>query len=356
MTATDNDDILFQRHGARGHVVLNRPAVLNAVTQDMLLRLETQLNDWSSDPAVALVTIEGAGDRAFAAGGDIRALYENGRQSGTANFGFYADEYRINALIKRYAKPFVAAIDGVVMGGGVGLSIHGSVRVATPRILFAMPETGIGLFPDVGASYFLPRLPGAIGMYLGLTGARLKADDCCYAGLTDYLVPDAEIGAMLAALDDVEPAADRSAIDQQIAERIQPFGTSPGPAPIAEAQAEIDRCFSADSLGAILAALEQSDWGQEQLAVLRQKSPTSLHLTFRQLQRARELDFEECMRMEYRLARHCMCGHDFYEGVRSVIIEKDNAPQWQPASLAEMGDGDEVMSAFEPLGADELAL
>jgi enoyl-CoA hydratase len=196
-------DILFEQRGRLGLITLNRPKALNALTHDMALRLERQLDDWRDDDAVAVVAIQGAGDKAFCAGGDIRALYDAGcpgGDNGRNNFQFYADEYRLNTKIKRYPKPYVSLMDGIVMGGGVGVSIHGSLRIATERTVFAMPETGIGLFPDVGGTYFLPRLPGQAGMWLGLTGTRLKGDQTVAVGVCDLFVESFELPQLLADL------------------------------------------------------------------------------------------------------------------------------------------------------------
>lgn len=351
------DDILFSRHGGRAHVVLNRPAQLNAVTHEMLLRLESRLVEWETDDSVALVTITGAGDKAFAAGGDIRALYEQGREDGSRNFGFYADEYRINTRIKRYRKPYVAFIDGIVMGGGVGLSLHGSLRVAGGRTLFAMPETSIGLIPDVGGSFFLPRLPGGVGMYLGLTGARLEAGDCVELGLADCFVPSSGTEAALADLDSVTWSGDRREADRVVCEIVDRHAAAPPEAAIGPLRDGIDSAFCAASPAGIFVALacSKGDWPATQIRTLAGKSPTSLVMAFQQLRAGGMLDFEDCMRMEYRLARACMTGHDFYEGVRAAIIDKDGSPRWHPAMFTEVDEA-EIARAFEPLGAEELVL
>ena len=268
-------------------MTLNRPKALNALTQPMVLGLDARLKEWAEDPSVAAVVVRGAarddGRVPFCAGGDIRLLYgeqdDPDRHFATV---FYAQEYRLNTFIFRYPKPYVALIDGVVMGGGVGISIHGSHRVMTERALFAMPETGIGLFPDVGATYFLPRLTGKAGLYLGLTGARIGAADSLYLGLVTHVVAS----DALQALDETLLAADfgsdaHAAIDRLLAN----CAADPGPASLAARQAEIDRCFAAGSVEEIVANLEAegSDWAAETLATLRQKSPTSLKVSFKQL-------------------------------------------------------------------------
>jgi enoyl-CoA hydratase len=341
------DDVLFEQRGAAGVIILNRPKALNALTQDMCLRMKAQLEDWAKDSNIKAVVIRGQGERAFCAGGDIRALYESGKAGTPYALDFYRDEYRIDAAIKHFPKPYVALIHGIVMGGGVGVSVHGSHRVAAESAVFAMPETGIGLFPDVGGSYFLPRCPGQVGMYLALTGARLKTTDCLYAGVATHFVPQAKWETLL--------------------ERLA-SGTAPDPA--LEGLADdvpdtflethrktIDSIFALESVEAILAALdaEGTDWAGETATTLRSKSPTSLKVTFRQIREGARLEFDDCMRMEYRMVNRIVAGHDFYEGVRAAIIDKDGAPKWQPADLAGVGESD-VDAYFAPLGDKELTL
>ncbi len=332
-------DILFERRGRLGLVTLNRPKALNALTHDMALSLERQLDLWRDDWGVAVVAIQGAGDKAFCAGGDIRVLYDAGRVDGRNNWQFYVDEYRLNTKIKRYPKPYVSIMDGIVMGGGVGVSVHGSLRIATERTMFAMPETGIGLFPDVGGTWFLPRLPGQVGMWLGLTGSRLRGADTVAAGVCDWFIQAAEIASVLDLLATGE------------------VPTPPSDRPTLEHMEEIDQSFGGDSVESILAALERPslDWAAGQRAGILAKSPTCTRIAFRQIRLGASLDFEDCMRLEYRLARFCMTQPDFYEGVRAVIIDKDNAPRWTPATLAEADDA-HVAPAFAPLGDEELVL
>ena len=335
-----SDEIILERKGRTGSVTLNRPKALNALTQPMVLALDARLREWAADDSLAAVVVRGAaredGRVPFCAGGDIRLLYGE-RDDPDRHFAtvFYAQEYRLNTFIFRYPKPYVALIDGVVMGGGVGMSIHGSHRVMTERALFAMPETGIGLFPDVGATYFLPRLKGKAGLYLGLTGARIGAADSLYLGLATHTVAS----DALRALDETLLAADlggdaRAAIDRLLAES----ATDLGPAPLAAHQAEIDRCFAAGSVEEIVANLEAegSDWAAETLATLAQKSPTSLKVTYKQLTEYGERDFEEAMALEYRLAMHCNLGVDFFEGIRAQIVDKDRNPAWCPARLEDV--------------------
>jgi enoyl-CoA hydratase len=352
-------DILFETRGGLGLVTLNRPQALNALTHAMALRLEQQLDHWAADDAILAVAIRGAGEKAFCAGGDIRALYDAGRpggERGRANFGFYADEYRLNAKIKRYAKPYVSLMDGIVMGGGVGVSIHGSHRVAGDRTLFAMPETGIGLFPDVGGTFFLPRMPGETGMFAGLTGARFRAADAVRAGVCDLYVPSERHAALLDALAamTLDGRDARAEVDWILEAHAR---HAPGETPVADQRDAIDRCFSGASVEAVLAALagEGTEWAEAQAATIATKSPICTRIAFRQIRDGAGLDFEACMALEYRLARFCMTAPDFYEGVRAVIIDKDNAPNWMPATLAE-ADEESVAPAFAPIGEEELSL
>ena len=347
-TGMEAEGIRFERRGALGLVTLDRPKAINALSHAMALALEAQLEDWADDDRVATVAIRGAGEKAFCAGGDIRALHAAGPENGARNFAFYADEYRLNARIKRFPKPYVAFMDGVAMGGGVGISVHGSLRVAGDRTLFAMPETGIGLFPDVGGTFFLPRLPGETGMWLALTGARLKTADAVAAGVCDLNLPTAETDAALDAL--AAGAAPEEAVRPRAAEAAG--ATLPG------RRAVIDRCFAGRSVEAVLEALaaEGSDWAEAQRAAILSKSPSSTRIAFRQLRMGREIEFEDCMRLEYRLARWCMTHPDFYEGVRATILDKDGAPRWRPMTLEETDDA-AVADAFAPLPeAEELAL
>ena len=345
--SSSDAEVLFERRGALGLITLNRPKALNALTQGMCVAMKAKLDAWEKDDEVKSVAIRGNGDRAFSAGGDIRALYESGQQKTSYALRFYRDEYVLNATIKRYPKPYVALIHGIDMGGGVGVSVNGSHRVAGETMTFAMPETGIGLFPDVGGSYFLPRCPGEIGMFLGLTGARLRTTDSLYAGIATDFVPMARWDMLLAAL------ADGTAPDTAIAGLKD---TVPDTF-LAEHRSAIDRTFAHGSVEDILAALdaEHTDWAQDTAKTIRAKSPTSLKIAFRQIREGKKLDFDDCMRMEYRMVNRIVAGHDFYEGVRAVIIDKDNAPKWRPAELSDVSDAD-VDAYFAPLGEKELKL
>lgn len=330
--------------GAIGRIALQRPKALNALTLDQIHAIDPQLRAWADDPRVKAVVITGEGQKAFCAGGDIRALYDAGRHHAHDTYArFFWDEYRLNRLIKTYPKPYVALVDGIVMGGGVGVSVHGSHRVATENTLFAMPETGIGMFPDVGGTWFLPRLPGELGTYLALTGARLKAADCLYAGVCTHFVPAVRMRDLVKALQGIANAA---SVDAVLAD----FAADPGPAPLGEHRDVIDRCFAKNREEDILAALaaEDGEWAAETRKTLLAKSPFATKVTLRQMRLGKTLDFDACMRTEYRLSQRFMEGPDFFEGVRAVIIDKDFNPQWLPAALEEVTEA-MVDAAFAPL-------
>jgi enoyl-CoA hydratase len=348
------DDILFERRGAAGLITLNRPAALNAVTHDMVRALRAQLDAWAGDEAITRVVISAAGERAFSAGGDIRALYDLGKAGRHAEaLQFWRDEYPLNVAIKNYRKPYVALIDGLVMGGGVGVSVHGSHRVAGDRFQFAMPEVGIGFFPDVGATWFLPRMPGELGTYCGLTGERFNGADACGAGIVTHRIPSARFPALLDGL------TGTVSVDALLAA----FAEPPGEGPIVARRAAIDRLFAGLRIEDILAALDReaasggadAEWAGKTAATMRVKSPLSLKLALAQVRRGKDWDFDTCMRAEFRIVSRVIHGSDFYEGVRAVIVDKDNRPRWRPATLAEVSDAD-VDRHFAPLGADELVI
>jgi enoyl-CoA hydratase len=345
-------EILFDRRGAAGLVTLNRPQALNAVTHEMVRKLAQALAAWADDDAVTRVVVTAAGERAFSAGGDLRAIYEL-RQAGRLDeaLAYWRDEYRLNAFIKHYHKPYVSLIDGVVMGGGVGVSIHGSHRVAGDRFRFAMPECGIGFFPDVGASWFLPRLPGEVGGYLGLTGERLDPIDGVQTGLATHRVRSVRFPDLLDVL------CSNVSVDAVIGA----FAEPPAPAPcfLMARRPVIDRFFQADCIEGMLGCLESvaaedgadAAFARSTAALIRTKSPISLKVTLALLRRGRTLDFNECMRTEFRVASRIAAGHDFYEGIRSVIIDKDRTPRWQPPSLEAVSEAD-VERHFSPVAAE----
>ena len=345
-------EILFERRGAAGLITLNRPKALNAVTLAMVRALTQQLNEWADDPAVTRVVLTAAGERAFCAGGDIRALYEAGRAGRHADaLAFWREEYILNARIKRYPKPYLALIDGIVMGGGVGISVHGSHRVAGDKFLFAMPEVGIGFFPDVGATWFLPRLPGELGTYCALTGERLAAADGVAGTIATQRVPSARFADLLDGL------CGAVSVDALLAAFAEPAAMGP----IAAKHAVIDRLFAADRIENILAACDReaasgsadADFARSTAAAMRTKSPLSLKIALAQMRAGTFMAFDDCMRTEFRIVSRIVHGHDFYEGVRAVIIDKDSMPAWRPTTLGEVTAA-EVERHFSPLEADEL--
>ncbi len=351
---TITDEILRERRGGLAVVTLNRPKALNTLTLGMYRTLDPELVAWGTDPAIRAVLIRGAGDRAFCAGGDVRAIYEAGRGQTTGlTADFFREEYCLIQRVYRFPKPYVALLSGITMGGGAGVSIHGSHRVATERFVFAMPETAIGLFPDIGATTFLNRCPGRIGRYLGLTGARITAADALYCGLGTHYVPHERLAALTDALAGLAWRAreERSQVDRVLAD----FSAAAGPAPLAELRPAIDRCFTPDTVEGIIAALERepADWARAALASIAKASPTSLKITLQQLQLGARFDVEEALQLEYRMTQHVMQRHDFFEGVRALLVDKDQTPKWQPASLAAVSE-DDVDFYFRPIGDREL--
>lgn len=324
------EDVLFEIRGRAGVVTLNRPKALNALTREMLVSFHDQVKAWDADPRVERILIRGAGDRAFCAGGDVVSLYNLGKAGGEGYCRFFWDEYRADYLTSILSKPYVALLDGIVMGGGVGLSVHGPYRVATEKTLFAMPETGIGLIPDVGGSHLLGHMPGHLGAYLGLLGERLKAADCLYAGIATHYVPSEQVPALAEALE-----TEGGAVEDILAR----FHQDPGEAPLVARQAEIDRYFAGETVEEVVAALSDGDaWAQGVRERLLGLSPTSLKLTLRAVRAGASLDLAECLRQEYRVVCHIRHGHDFYEGVRAQLVDKDRSPKWKPAALSDVRD------------------
>ncbi|MEO1135315.1 MAG: enoyl-CoA hydratase/isomerase family protein [Pseudomonadota bacterium] len=349
-------DIVFEQTGAWGVVMLNREKALNALTWDMVKAMRAKLSVWAEDPAVGAVLIKGAGEKAFCAGGDIRWLHDTAKEDAAHASEFFREEYRNNAAIFHFPKPYVALIDGVVMGGGVGVSVHGDFRVAGDATLFAMPETGIGLFPDVGGGYFMPRLDGGIGLYLALTGWRAKAADCVYAGIATHYVPSSKMATLEEALLSEDFAGGPQDAIRHV---LDSYADDPADKPgLAKDRVEIDRLFTGhETLGDLMRALEADDgvFAQETLKTLSRMSPTSLALTFEQMKRGATLDFDEVMKMEFRMVRRVMDGHDFFEGVRAQILDKDRNPKWRPATLSDVDDAD-IRRYFETLSDNELTL
>ncbi|HEX6144593.1 MAG TPA: enoyl-CoA hydratase/isomerase family protein [Geminicoccaceae bacterium] len=354
--ADQNGGIRIERRGGLVLVTLDRPGALNALTLGMCQALHRGLDAWEGDPEVAAVIVEGAGERAFCAGGDIRWVAEEVERHGVdVAARFFRTEYRLNARLFHFPKPYIALLDGIVMGGGVGISIHGRYRIATERTTFAMPETGIGFFPDVGGTWALPRLPGEAGMYLGLTGHRLTGADCLALGIAGAFVPSSLLPDLTQRLSAIEPGP---RVEEQVATALGELNMPPRAAPIESLLDRINVCFRANSLDGILLNLEQetSQFGEETLAVLRKKSPTSLRVAFEQLRRGRRIGrFDDAMRLEYRLVHRFLEGHDFREGVRALIVDKDQRPAWRPARLEDVSEAD-VERFFDPLPGGDLEL
>jgi enoyl-CoA hydratase/carnithine racemase len=320
--------MLARREGAAGTLLMNRPKTLNALDIEMIRGFQSALDAWTEDAAVRLVLLEGAGGRAFCAGGDVRRIREFAIAGDTAAIeAFFAEEYAVNRGIAHFGKPWISLIDGVCMGGGIGVSIHGAPRVVTEHAMLAMPETAIALFPDVGTSWNLPRLPGAIGNWLALTGARLRGADAVHAGLATHYVLRERLPALRQAL-----LAGDAGVVARFAEPLPEAGFAPH-------RAAIDRCFSRDSVLGIIQALEAEGtaWAAEQVAILRRMSPTSLCVSLELLRRGAGATLDECLEMELALTRVVVNRHpDFREGVRSVLVDKDGAPNWSPARLEDV--------------------
>jgi len=340
------NDILARVEGAVGRITLNRPKALHALNTAMCEAIVAALQAWRHDPAVTLVLIDHSGERGFCAGGDIRMLAESGAKDGVEARAFFFIEYRMNAFLMDYEKPVCAVMDGIVMGGGVGIAMPCRYRIATERTTFAMPETGIGLFPDVGGGWHLPRLSGDAGMWLALTGARIKAADCLLLGIATDYVESAKVEALKVAI-----VADPAAIETLLTE----YDADAGEPPYAQHQDVIDTAFAAPGVEAILQALREdgSPFAIAQHDALLTKSPQTLKVAFRQLRTGKVLtSFHDNMAMEYRIGARVVARPDFIEGVRAVIVDKDNAPKWSPDQLEGVTDAllDEI---FAPLPADQ---
>lgn len=325
-------------------VTLNRPAALNALSQDMVFELHAKLREWAGDTQVRAVVIRGAGEKAFCAGGDVRALHQSFTMGATLHSEFFAFEYELDYFIHRYPKPCVCIMDGITMGGGMGIAQGAKVRVVTDKTRIAMPEVGIGLIPDVGASYFLSRLPGALGLYLALTGNQVRAADALYAGLADVYLTADELARVDAALRQIpwskNPSADVSAA-------LLSLGTAQlSAAPLAAVRPAIDRHFCHGDVAGVLQSLrsetspEYSVWAQQTLATIATRSPLTVAVALRQLQRGKTMSLEECLRMELGLVRHCFERGDFIEGVRALIVDKDNQPRWRHRSTEAVTEAD----------------
>lgn len=340
------EEILFERENHIGLITLNRPQALNALTYSMIVALEHQLKLWQDDRHIHAVIIRGAGGRAFCAGGDVRAIYDHGHANHQQKMEFFGHEYHLNGFIHDFTKPYIALMDGITMGGGVGVSLHGSHPVASERFVFAMPETGIGFYPDIGSSHLLSQCPGYFGIYLGLTGSRLDAADAQALGLVKHIIPAEQFPQVIASL--VE--ADLSEVaHQRVSELLENFSITL-PAGVSQIAPLVNASFNRPNMESILAALEdgQDDWHQQTRQILAKKAPLSLKVTLAQLQRAKSMTMAECLKMDYCLSSHFMQDPDFQEGVRALLVDKDNTPHWKPKLLADVSD-EMVAGYFEKI-------
>ncbi|MEE1840181.1 MULTISPECIES: enoyl-CoA hydratase/isomerase family protein [unclassified Streptomyces] len=345
------DPVLLHTQGRVRHIILNRPRALNALNHAMVVRVDEALADAERDDSITAVLITGAGERGLCAGGDIRSIHDDARAGGGTSLDFWRDEYRLNARIARFPKPYVAIMDGIVMGGGVGISAHGDIRVVTERSRIAMPETGIGFVPDVGGTHLLGAAPGELGIHLALTADAVGAADALLCGLADHFVPSQRLAGLTAALADCGTAA-------EIEETVRRYAS---PAPQGELAAHrewIDSCYRADTVEEIIDRLDRSGVpaAKEAAEAILGKSPTALKVTLSALRRARGLgSLEAVLDQEYRTSCTAFTRPDLVEGVRAQIIDKDRDPRWSPASLAEVTEAD-VALFFAPLGDRELGL
>jgi enoyl-CoA hydratase len=337
-------EIHIRVEGKAGRITLNRPDVLNALSHDMVKQIARALKDWESHDEVRLVIIDGAGERAFCAGGDIQLLYYEGRTHPEIGRQFWFDEYRLNAQIHHYPKPYVALMDGIAMGGGVGVSAHGSHRIVTERTIVAMPEAGIGFMPDVGSTRLLADAPGWTGLHLGLTACRMNAADAIHAGFADSYVPIGKLDALVNAL-----------VESGDVSMIGKFSEEAPASKLVSHQDLIDSTYGRNSLIEVVEALGagKSDWHHETLAALRHVSPSSACATFAAVRRARTLpDLESCLVYEYRFSYRCLEGDEFFEGIRAAVIDKDRKPNWHPARIEDV-EPECVSASFAPLGKNE---
>jgi len=343
-------EALVRELRALRRITLNRPKALNALTLEMVVTMTAVLRSWAEDPAVGAILLDGAGERGLCAGGDLRALYDAVKSKNFSPEQFWSSEYHLNILMARYPKPVIAVMDGLVMGGGVGLSAHAAHRVVTERSLVAMPEVGIGFFPDVGMSFLLARSPGYVGTHLALTGDRIGAADAIYCGLADIHVAAARLADLPSVLADCHTAHD-------VRTRLDEMSVSPPPGRLPAARRWIDSCYGANEVEEIVDRLRGCDIDEARaaLAAIRQKSPTSLKVALRNIRAAVSFaKVEESFQQDYRIALACIAGHDFIEGIRATIVDKDRKPVWRPDKLADV-TREIVDRHFMSVGERELA-
>lgn len=352
MSSVEEGDLIVRREGAAGVIRLNRPKAINAMTLEMSIGIDSALDRFEMDPAVSVIILEGAGERGLCAGGDIRGLWENSREGGDLGARFWRQEYVMNARIAKYPKPYVAFMDGLVMGGGVGLSGHASHRVATDRTKLAMPEVGLGFFPDVGGTWLLSRSPGEIGTYFGLTGQTMNGPDAIHAKFADAVVPAVKWPELREALTKVRQGA--TAAD--VTKLINGFTTGETAGPVAAKEPVIDALFGFDRMEDIFAALKRdgSEFAVATLKTLNEKSPRGMVVTLKLLRLARTASsLEECLVREYRAALEVFRSDDFREGVRAAVIDKDRNPTWSPPRIEDVTP-DMLAPYLAEIGADEL--
>jgi enoyl-CoA hydratase len=351
-TVDGDEDVIVRREGAAGIIRLNRPKTINALTLEMVVAIDAALDRFEADSSVAVVLLEGAGERGLCAGGDIRGLYESSRVAGLLGKVFWRREYTLNARIAKYSKPYVAFMEGLVMGGGVGLSAHGRHRIVTERTKLAMPEVGLGFFPDVGGTWLLSRAPGEIGTYFALTGQTMNGPDAIHARFADAVVPSGKLGELREVLTRVRTGA----TSQEVAELIGSYATGVKAGPVAQIQEQIDRWFAFDHIEEIVSALQGdgSELAASTLKTLADKSPRGMVVTLKLLRLARRsMSLEECLVREYRAALEVFRSEEFREGVRAAIIDKDRNPKWSPSSI-ETVTPEIIAPYFAEIGADEL--
>jgi enoyl-CoA hydratase/carnithine racemase len=350
--AVAEGDLIARKEGSAGILRLNRPKAINAVTLEMFHDIDKALDVFEADPDVAVIVLEGAGERGLCAGGDIRALWESSKVKGDLGKILWRDEYILNARIKKFPKPYVAFMDGIVMGGGVGLSAHASHRVVTDKTKLAMPEVGLGFFPDVGGTWLLSHSPGEIGTYFGLTGQTMNGPDAIHAGFADAVVPSGKLADLREALTKVRAGITSAEVKALIAG----FATGETAGPVAASQDKIDRWFAHDRMEDIIAALHRdgSELAQATLKTLNEKSPRGMVVTLKLLRLARAASsLEECLVREYRAALEVFASDDFREGVRAAVIDKDRNPRWSPPRIEDVTPA-MVAPYFAEIGANEL--
>ncbi|MGV1003740.1 MAG: enoyl-CoA hydratase/isomerase family protein [Candidatus Nanopelagicales bacterium] len=343
MTEVAADEVLTRVDGHVGFITLNRPKAINSLTHPMVTAMDTALTGWAADDAVATVVVTGAGERGLCAGGDVVALYHSAKAGGADARAFFFDEYRLNARIGDYPKPYVAIMDGIVMGGGVGISGHGSVRVVTETCKIAMPEVGIGFIPDVGGTYLLSRAPGGLGLHAALTGAPFGAGDAIVMGFADHYLPQAGL-----------PGFTKAVVADGVHAALAAFAEDAPPSPLAAQRDWIDDCYAGETLTEIVAALRAHDdpAAHQAAELIATRSPVACAVTLAAIRRATTLDtLREVLVQEYRVSCASLRSHDFVEGIRALLVDKDRNPQWSPPSIAEVTDAD-IAAYFAPADPD----